>query len=83
MLRNERYRRVHVWNRTVKQRNPETGRKTSKRRPESEWLRVEVPEWRIVPVELWNALQSRITLIKVRLGHARYGGINRTPESRQ
>jgi site-specific DNA recombinase len=29
MLRNERYRGVFVWNQTRKERNPETGRKTS------------------------------------------------------
>jgi site-specific DNA recombinase len=48
MLRNERYRGVQVWNRTKKDRNPETGRKVSRPRPESEWMRVEVPDWRIV-----------------------------------
>jgi site-specific DNA recombinase len=82
MLRNERYRGVQVWNRTEKQRNPETGRKISKQRPESDWVRIDVPEWRIVPEELWNAVQTRIALIKERLGVSRYGGITRTAESR-
>ncbi len=54
MLRNERYRGVFVWNRTRKERNPETGRKISRPRPESEWMRVEVPDWRIVSEELWE-----------------------------
>ena len=36
MLRNERYRGVFVWNRTRKDRNPETGRKIGRPRPESE-----------------------------------------------
>ena len=54
MLRNERYRGVFVWNRTRKERNPETGRKISRPRPESDWMRVEVPEWRIVSEELWE-----------------------------
>jgi site-specific DNA recombinase len=44
MLRNERYRGVFVWNRTKKERNPETGRKTSRPRPESDWKRIDVPE---------------------------------------
>jgi site-specific DNA recombinase len=43
MLRNERYRCCLVWNRTKKQLNPETGRKVSKARPESEWMRVDIP----------------------------------------
>lgn len=60
ILRNERYHGVQVWNRTKKERNPETGRKVSRPRPESEWKRVEVPEWRIVPEELWTAVQERL-----------------------
>src|SRR4051794_11059329 len=54
MLYNERYRGVQVWNRTKKQRNPETGRKVSRPRPQSEWKRTNVPEWRIIPEELWQ-----------------------------
>ncbi len=83
MLRNERYRGVHIWNRTEKQRNPDTGRKTSRQRPESEWLRVEVPEWRIVPQELWNAVQSRIAVIREQVGVPRYAGMNRTTKGGQ
>ena len=59
MLRNERYRGVFVWGRTKKDRNPETGRKVSRRTPESEWRRVDVPEWRMVPEELWQAVEER------------------------
>jgi site-specific DNA recombinase len=83
MLRNERYRGVQVWNRTQKQRNPETGRKTSRQRPEADWRRVEVPEWRIVPEELWNNAHARIRVVNERIGSARYGGLNRTEHSRQ
>lgn len=60
MLRNERYRGVFVWNRTKKERNPETGRKTSRPRPESDWRRVEIPEWRIVSDELWERVEAQI-----------------------
>jgi hypothetical protein len=83
MLRNERYRGVQVWNRTEKQRNPETGRKISKQRPASDWVRVNVPEWRIVSMELWNGVQSRIRVINEHLGVSRYGGTTRTSQSRQ
>jgi site-specific DNA recombinase len=54
ILYNERYRGVQVWNRTRKERNPETGKKVSRPRPTEEWKRVDVPEWRIVPEELWD-----------------------------
>ena len=82
MLRNERYRGVQVWNRTEKARNPETGRKVSKDRPKDQWMRVEVPEWRIVPEELWNAAHARIADVNQRFGAARLGGLNRTEKSR-
>jgi site-specific DNA recombinase len=82
MLRNELYRGVRVWNRTVKTRNPETGRKVSKARPKEEWERVDVPKLRIIPEELWNEVQARITLVNGKLGAARLGGMNRTAQSR-
>jgi site-specific DNA recombinase len=83
ILRNERYRGVQVWNRTEKRRNPETGNKTSRPRPQAEWTRVEVPEWRIVSDALWNGVQSRLSIINDRLGRARYGGTTRTERSRR
>jgi hypothetical protein len=82
MLRNERYRGVQVWNRTEKIRNPETGRKVSKARPKEDWKRVDVPEWRIVPEELWNAVQSRIQHISRTFGASRLGGMSRTENAR-
>jgi site-specific DNA recombinase len=83
ILRNERYRGIQVWNRTEKQRNPETGRKVSRSRPQSEWKRVDVPEWRIVPEELWNAAQAQIRAVNEKIGRSRCGGLNRTEHSRQ
>jgi hypothetical protein len=38
--------------------NPYTRQKEQQVRPESEWERIEVPEWRIMPEELWNAVVS-------------------------
>lgn len=82
MLRNELYRGVRMWNRTMKVRNPETGRKVSKARPREDWQRVAVPELRIVPEELWQAVQERIAYVSANLGAARLGGLNRTEGSR-
>jgi hypothetical protein len=73
MLRNQLYRGVRVWNRTVKTRNPETGRKVSKPRPKDEWQRVEVPKLCIVPEDLWMAVQARITHVNQKLTAARLG----------
>jgi site-specific DNA recombinase len=82
MLRDELYRRVRVWNRTIKTRNPETGRKGSKDRPKAEWERVDVPKLRIVSEELWNAVHAQIVHVHEKLVGARLGGMNRTAESR-
>ena len=59
MLRNERYRGVNVWGRTQKARNPETGRKVSRTTSPSQWRRVDVPEWRIIPEALWLTVEER------------------------
>jgi DNA invertase Pin-like site-specific DNA recombinase len=77
MLRNERYRGVFVWNRTKKERNPETGRKTSRPRPEAEWLRTEVPEWRIVDEDLWNRTHERIQCKSARFSNQRQAALPR------
>jgi site-specific DNA recombinase len=82
MLRNELFHGVRVWNRTAKMRNPETGRKVSKPRPAEEWRRVEVPKSRIVPEDLWTAVQGRIAQLNSKPGAARLGGMNRTLSSR-
>jgi len=82
ILRNERYRGFQVWNRTQKVRNPETGHKISKPRPPEEWKRVKVPEWRIVPEELWIAVQNRNQEMSRRFGASRLGGMSRTENAR-
>jgi DNA invertase Pin-like site-specific DNA recombinase len=59
MLRRELYRGVVVWDRT--QKIVRKGAKGQRRRPESEVLRIEVPELRIIPEALWTAVQRRLT----------------------
>lgn len=83
MLRNERYRGVFVWNRTKKERNPETGRKTSRPRPETDWKRIDVPEWRIVPEELWERAQARKRFAGKRFSASHLGGFHRTERSKR
>ncbi len=60
MLRNELYRGVFIWNRSEWIKNHETGRRRRFERPESEWLRHEDPDWRIVPEELWSEVRERM-----------------------
>src|SRR3954452_704015 len=81
MLRNERYRGVSVWGRTKKGRDPETGRKVSRATPESNWRRVEVPEWRIIPDRLWQSVQARRQ--RTEANFHQHGGMNRTELGRR
>ena len=52
------YRGVEWWNRT-KKRNA-FGQVQVRDRDRAEWLRVDVPEWRIVPETLWESAHARL-----------------------
>jgi site-specific DNA recombinase len=56
--------------------------KMQQNRPQEQWERVEVPDWRIVPEELWDAVRQEC---ERRAGKVRQkqGGLNRTALSRQ
>jgi len=83
MLLNEKYRGVVVWNRTKTVRNRETGKTEQRPRPESEWVRVEVSELRIVSDQLWEAAREQNRRVREKHGPKRLGGMNRTAASRQ
>lgn len=59
IVNNELYAGVLVWNRLRYIKNPATGKRVSRVNPESEWIRTEVPELRIVDEELWQAARRR------------------------
>lgn len=59
ILNCELYIGVIRWNRQRKLKNPDTGRSTCRLNQESEWIRSEAPELRIVPQELWDAAKAR------------------------
>jgi len=82
ILKRDKYQGVHVWKKTKMVRNPKTKRKEQVARPESEWERVDVPEWRIVSDKLWDAVQAEI---KRRKGPSwwKNGGLNLTEASRR
>jgi len=64
MLHNDRYRGVVVWNRTRKVRDPRTGRRVQRERPNSEWVVSPAPHLQIVSDELWAAVQRRLATVK-------------------
>ena len=82
ILRNEKYVGIYVWNQSKVVRNPNTQRKERHKHPESEWERVEVPEWRIVTEELWEAAARERVGRRGKAGR-KLGGLNRTEESRR
>ena len=60
MLNNELYCGKLIWNRRKWVKDPETGRRLSFNRPESEWMVREMPELRIVSAELWDRVRTRL-----------------------
>ncbi len=81
ILKNQKYRGVHVWNRTKTTYSATTQCKVQRKRPAADWDRVQVPSWRIVSEELWGSVQQ---VNQKRQGHAARvkGGLNRSPRSR-
>ena len=57
VLNNELYNGVIVYNRQRFLKDPATGKRVSRANPESDWVRQEVPELRIVDAEIWHAVQ--------------------------
>jgi site-specific DNA recombinase len=59
ILNNELYIGKLVWNRLRYVKDPTTGKRVSRRNPESAWIRINVPELRIVEEPLWQAVKAR------------------------
>jgi site-specific DNA recombinase len=58
MLHRSLYRGEIVWNRS--QKIVKGGTKKQRKRHESEWLRFEAPELRIIPDDLWQRVKARL-----------------------
>jgi DNA invertase Pin-like site-specific DNA recombinase len=58
MLHRELYRGVVVWNRS--QKIVRAGTKKQRKRDESEWIRIEAPELRIVSDDLWQRVKATL-----------------------
>ena len=59
ILNNELYIGKLAWNRHRYLKDPDTGKRVCRPNPESEWVRADVPELRIVPDELWEKARNR------------------------
>ncbi|WP_245523902.1 recombinase family protein [Mesorhizobium sp. M2D.F.Ca.ET.223.01.1.1] len=59
ILQNAIYDGRIVWNRVHMVKDPDTGKRISRTNPKSEWQEVEAPHLRIVPAELFAAVNGR------------------------
>jgi site-specific DNA recombinase len=64
ILHNDRYRGVVIWGKTKKVRSADNGKKLARPRAESEWVKQEIPEQRIVSEEMWAAVGERMALLQ-------------------
>jgi hypothetical protein len=82
ITKNELYRGMRIWKRVQNVFNFAEGKKSRRKRSPAEWTRLEIPELRIIPDELWVKVQA-----VNQHGHDKYfacrqGGMNRTAASR-
>jgi len=59
ILNNPMYVGRLVWSRSQKVRDPDTGKRVMRARPQDDWVSVDAPELRIVPDALWAQVQTR------------------------
>jgi site-specific DNA recombinase len=68
ILNNALYSGRAVWNRRQWLKNPDTGRRTYIKRPETEWIVTDMPELRIVDPELWDKVKARQARLQTEVG---------------
>lgn len=62
ILNNELYRGTIVYNRQRFIKDPATGKRVARENPETDWLRQDVPELRLIDNETWGRVQARRAL---------------------
>jgi len=82
ITKNELYRGVRIWKRVQNVFNFAEGKKSRRKRSPAEWTRLEVPELRIIPDELWAKVQAVNQHGHDKYFASRQGGMNRTAASR-
>jgi site-specific DNA recombinase len=64
ILRNELYVGRLIWNKQRFIKDPNTGKRLARNNPETDWIKQDVPELRIVEDDLWQRVQQRIAGIR-------------------
>jgi len=70
LLRNERYIGRQIWNRSQWIKDPDTGIRQRRERPQSEWIIQECP--RIIDDETWSQVQARFRVQRGRGGGRKF-----------
>ena len=74
ILKRDLYIGQIVWNKRKFVKVPRTNNRISRKRPESEWLHLEVPEFRIVDQELWDRVHERLATVQNKYNFANRPG---------
>src|SRR5260370_6264130 len=75
MIKRELYKGELVWNRLKFEKVPETNKRRSKLRDESEWIRTQRPELATVSCELWDRVQARLNFFGQKPSEGRRRGL--------
>ena len=70
ILNNELYNGERVWNRQRYIKDPATGRRQARPNPEEDWVRNQVPDLRLIEVDLWQRVKQRQGVIRSTLSEA-------------
>jgi DNA invertase Pin-like site-specific DNA recombinase len=77
MIKNPKYKGLHVWNKTTHRNNPFKHKKERVARAESEWERKSNEKWRIVSDDLWEAANEALRTRAKKFPGVRGGGLAR------
>jgi hypothetical protein len=58
VLHNDVYRGANIWNK--RKQSDRWGQRACRLRPETDWIRADVPQWRIVSYEQWDTAHRRL-----------------------
>ncbi|HZP35340.1 MAG TPA: recombinase family protein [Methylomirabilota bacterium] len=74
ILLNDKYRGRWIFGRRAFFKDPASGRRRARQRPRSEWQVAEQADLRLIPEELWQAVQARFEQLATVYGPRRTGG---------
>ncbi|MFN2975443.1 recombinase family protein [Terriglobus aquaticus] len=80
IVKNVKYIGQYIWNVSHQEEDPDTGKIQKVDKPETEWVRIDAPELRIVSDELWAAAAERRSKMSSKQKSRVEGGYNRAKD---